>query len=82
MIRWLSNVSLVVRFRDNFRFLTWGCLTTQKAHSFFWVFQVGLPLLIGKALKETKFLVSDGDNQECQQIDDTIESLTDQRRMG
>jgi hypothetical protein len=48
-------------------------LPNQKAYSFRWVFQVVLVALVGKdTLKETELVISDGDSQECQQLDAAI----------
>ena len=49
-------------------------LPNQKAYSFRWVFQIDLVALVGKeTLAETELAISDGDSQECQQLDTAIE---------
>jgi hypothetical protein len=49
-------------------------LPNQKAYSFRWVFQVVLVVLVGKeTLEETELVISDGDSQECQQLDTAID---------
>ena len=49
-------------------------LPNQKAYSFRWVFQIVLVALMGKnTFAKTQLVISDGDSQECQQLDTAIE---------
>ncbi len=58
-------------------------LPNQKAYSFRWVFQVILPVLLGQqTLKDTEYVISDGDNQECQQLDGAIDLYLPNARRG
>jgi len=58
-------------------------LPNQKAYSFRWVFQVVMPVLLGtESLKDTEFVVSDGDNQECQQLDAALDLYLPNARRG